>query len=597
MPEPHEIALAALNKMRAENGDNAVFPSDEIWNYADSPVPSARRPGAIGWLHRNRHIARTGNMCHAATPARAGSMTPEYRFVRPDNHTEPVLQLLCGEFQDDCEGVLAIGKPVITRFVSALLCKRFLILSGLSGSGKTKVAQAFARWLTPTAAHTDPFSPGAKIQSDRITYHVKAADRLSVEFWNDPDEQKAIKVALPRAMITEWADHIQRNGIKEDIGAQTLREAVETQSKFSPYLHGFETHLKAAAFALLRSRHGPQSVKCYEVVPVGADWTGNENILGYPNGLDATTYVSKPTLALIQQAEANKQIPHFLILDEMNLSHVERYFADLLSAVESGEEIPLYEGSTRSANGKDVPRRLCIPQNLFIIGTVNVDETTYMFSPKVLDRAGVIEFRMDQEDLEAFLGDPKAPDLKELDGKGAKFATAFVTAATDTSVGIPPKVRPQYEQEMVLFFKLLQRHNAEYGYRVAYEAARFLHFYKTLGGYEDNDTAWFLPATDALVVQKFLPKLHGSQAKLGKLLKALWFLATTSRPYSEDEEQNAKIVADALDHAAKASSSCDVATAPSAAIPTNAPYPMSADKIHRMWYSLKENGFASFAEA
>ena len=65
----------------------------------------------------------------------------------------------------------------------------------------------------------------------------------------------------------------------------------------------------------------------------------------------------------------------------MNLSHVERYFADFLSAIESGEKIPLY--------GEE---ELTLPSNLFIIGTVNVDETTYMFSPKVLDRANVIEF-------------------------------------------------------------------------------------------------------------------------------------------------------------------------------------------------------------
>ena len=71
-----------------------------------------------------------------------------------------------------------------------------------------------------------------------------------------------------------------------------------------------------------------------------------------------------------------------LILDEMNLSHVERYFSDFLSAIESGEEIPLY--------GEE--KTLTLPDNLFTIGTVNVDETTYMFSPKVLDRANTIEF-------------------------------------------------------------------------------------------------------------------------------------------------------------------------------------------------------------
>ena len=55
--------------------------------------------------------------------------------------------------------------------------------------------------------------------------------------------------------------------------------------------------------------------------------------------------------------------------------------------------------------------QLRLPPNLFIIGTINVDETTYMFSPKVLDRANVIEFRMVREDLVAFLAAPRSPAL------------------------------------------------------------------------------------------------------------------------------------------------------------------------------------------
>ena len=93
--------------------------------------------------------------------------------------------------------------------------------------------------------------------------------------------------------------------------------------------------LKAAAFALINARTLMLPEKCYEVVPVGADWTGNENVLGYPNGLDKHDYVTKPALDLILHAQLNEDTPHFLILDEMNLSHVERYFADVLSAIVS----------------------------------------------------------------------------------------------------------------------------------------------------------------------------------------------------------------------------------------------------------------------
>src|SRR6185369_17211151 len=105
---------------------------------------------------------------------------------------------------------------------------------------------------------------------------------------------------------------------------------------------------KPAAFALVKARTAKVLTKCYNVVPVGADWTGNENIVGYPDGLKSENYVTKPTLELIRHAIAYDKVPHFLILDEMNLSHVERYFSDLLSAIESGEEVPLYEAERQS---------------------------------------------------------------------------------------------------------------------------------------------------------------------------------------------------------------------------------------------------------
>src|SRR5690625_7773997 len=89
----------------------------------------------------------------------------------------------------------------------------------------------------------------------------------------------------------------------------------------------------------------------------------------------------------------------------MNLSHVERYFADFLSAIESKEEISLHSGGAETWNG--VPSAIRIPENLFVIGTVNFDDTTYKFCPKVLHRAIVIEFSVSKTDLENFLSEPK----------------------------------------------------------------------------------------------------------------------------------------------------------------------------------------------
>lgn len=383
-----------------------------------------------------------------------------------------------------------VKKSDVHRFIASLLSKRFLISTGLAGSGKTKLAQIFAAWIMP-------------------------------------------------------------NFVSEDIAHQ-------------------------------------QQIRNYEIVSVGADWSGSENILGYPNGLDHSAYVSKPALDLILRAHTNPHLPHFLILDEMNLSHVERYFADVLSVIESGERIHLHKDSERKANGVHVPQEIGLPTNLFIIGTVNVDETTYMFSPKVLDRANVIEFRMDQSDLAAFLASPVKPDLQMMASGGEGFGVNFNASSSGDFSPFIGDLKSRYELEMMLFFRVMNTCGAEYGYRVAHEAARFVQAFKVLGGHEDSDLSWFNEAFDYVVAQKFLPKLHGSRAKLGPLLRKLWFLCITNQERSGD----ALIEASEL-----AAMSPDKQFEPSSVIPLDASFKVSAEKISRMWRLLNENGFASFAEA
>ena len=190
---------------------------------------------------------------------------------------------------------LAVQPEFLRRITASLLAKRFLILTGLSGSGKTKVAQSFARWITSGASAGDPFKIGSEIPSDRITYYVRASDRLAVEFWNAAEESGATKVVLPRALIQEWADHIKEKGLTRDAPARQLREAVEVTTKFSKQLNSFETHLKAAAFAVREARDETTVERRYEVVSVGADWTSNEHVLGYADGLNPNRYLRTTT--------------------------------------------------------------------------------------------------------------------------------------------------------------------------------------------------------------------------------------------------------------------------------------------------------------
>lgn len=307
------------------------------------------------------------------------------------------------------------------------------------------------------------------------------------------------------------------------------------------------------------------------VVSVGADWTNREPLLGYPNALRPGEYIKPENGVLDLLIEANKpenaSKPFFLILDEMNMSYVERYFADFLSAMESHEAIALWkECNNGSENCEcDVPERICLPDNLFIIGTINVDETTYMFSPKVLDRANVIEFKISIDKMTEFLDGIRQVDCSSICSKAAEMGADFVRLANCK----------EFENEkattdtLKAFFTELKSVNAEFGYRSATEIFRFIS-----QAHKNDDTAEKMSkeeVLDAAILQKLLPKLHGSRKKLEPALKGLWKLCfeASIKDTMQISRENIK----------------------------KAIYKESADKIFRMYESAYANGFTSFAEA
>lgn len=354
---------------------------------------------------------------------------------------------------------LNYSNELIKRFTASLLTKPFVILTGLSGSGKTKLAQSFVQWIC------------------------------------------------------------------QDEGQ-------------------------------------------YRVIPVGADWTNREPLLGYPNALKPEEYV-KPdngVLDLIIQANNHLELPHFLILDEMNLSHVERYFADFLSVMESNEEIPLHaEGNV----GNGVPSRLKVPSNLFIIGTVNIDETTNMFSPKVLDRANTIEFRVTQVEMQNFLSNIKDIKMDALTQKGAGMAKSFLEMSANKDFATTDIA--EVNAALVQFFGELKKTGAEFGYRSATEILRLINQLSVL-----DNTLTTNQKIDIAIIQKLLPKLHGSRRKLCPVLETLGSFCISG---------DTKIIKDVFGEADFDFNSANVL------------YPLSLEKISRMNRGALDNGFASFAEA
>lgn len=364
-----------------------------------------------------------------------------------------------GQLQSDIlQSGLVFSEKLITRFVASLLTKPFVLLTGLSGSGKTKIAQSFIQWIC------------------------------------------------------------------------------EDESQ-------------------------------YKIIPVGADWTNREPLLGYPNGLNPEEYILPDCGALNVIIEAskeeNKNKPYFLILDEMNLSHVERYFADFLSVMESDDKIMLYSGTQRtSSDGKAIPSHILWSKNLFVIGTVNIDETTYMFSPKVLDRANTIEFRIDEANIKNFFDLPAKIDLSALKKKGVSMAQHFLELAADNQI----EQSVIYTETFVKFFNQLKKIGAEFGYRTAFEMMLLIKKLNTIGKFTNEESI------DIAVMQKLLPKLHGSRSKISKVLDALILLCLK-------DVQSFSIA-----------KSEDV-------IPANILYPIAYEKLVRMYKNVLDNGFTSYAEA
>jgi len=216
-----------------------------------------------------------------------------------------------------------------------------------------------------------------------------------------------------------------------------------------------------------------------------------------------------------------------------------------------------------------VPAKLKVPSNLFIIGTVNIDETTNMFSPKVLDRANTIEFRVSKNEMESFLGNIQDINMNALISKGANMSKAFLEMAAKKSFAT--KDVEVISQTLIKFFGELNKTGAEFGYRSATEILRLIHQLSEIdNGLTTNEKI------DIAIMQKLLPKLHGSRRKLTPILETLGSFCVSS---------DLKIIKDVFEKSDFDFNTVEVF------------YPLSLEKITRMYKGAIDNGFASYAEA
>lgn len=312
----------------------------------------------------------------------------------------------------------------------------------------------------------------------------------------------------------------------------------------------------------------------YKMVPVRPDWSDSSDLLGHVdlNG----KFVPGTIIDFVKKAELDSNYPYFLCLDEMNLARVEYYLSDILSVIETRDfkdgriqSSPLidhtYYGADTAAAGRygTVP----LPENLYIIGTVNMDETTFPFSRKVLDRANTIEFSFVDLIPNFETVTLNSPQALNLNNTFLKTEFLLLSQCSEESESVSG-----YCLELQKINKILQQANAHVGYRVRDEIVFYL---------LNNKKYDLLPEEQAMdneLMQKILPRIQGSSLSVKTMLCELFKLCAGD--YDGYQVQNDN-VSDKMSKALRDTN-------------RKIKYRHSAEKIELMIRRFEEDGFTSY---
>lgn len=334
------------------------------------------------------------------------------------------------EFLQENLNHVNVRKIVLAYGVSAT--QKPDVLWGAEVEGKKTIKEAFAEWKYETA--------------DTIIKKYNSSYIYKVYNWDDSVNYELIQKDID-AIIDTYLQILEKISLPVKsreplpLKKRTLNFN-RLQPKYYPYLAALRTKpfmLLAGISGTGKSRivremakacwkeddpeYGKNHPRNFCMVQVKPNWHDSSELIGYVSRLNGEKFVVGPFLRFLAAALKDPNVPYFLCLDEMNLAPVEQYFAEYLSVIESRKlnpdgaitTDPIIEYENTDAYGSlidqlfDTPeerkayktdgggKRLTVPQNLFVVGTVNMDETTFSFSRKVLDRAMTIE--MNEVDL------------------------------------------------------------------------------------------------------------------------------------------------------------------------------------------------------
>lgn len=339
-------------------------------------------------------------------------------------------------------------------------------------------------------------------------------------------------------------------------------------------IENFYLSLKSKPFTILAGTSGTGKTKLvklfaeaiganeangrYKMVSVRPDWSDGSDLFGHTdlNG----NFIEGPVCSAFDAAMSEPDKPVFLCLDEMNLARVEYYLSDFLSVIESRE---------RGDGGKITTSAIAqyengIPDNLYLVGTVNMDETTFPFSKKVLDRANTIEFNY-VELVPKFEGTLSL--VEPLDVPNRFLQTEYLVLERDCAD--EQDYVTQICDNLQRINDILRKANAHVGYRVRDEIVFYMLNNKKAGNLLTEEQAF-----DNEIMQKILPRIQGSAVSIKDMLIELFKFCMGDQAGVDQDNGN---VSKQMENKA------DSAT-----------YKESAKKIGYMMKRYEEDGFTSY---
>ncbi len=414
---------------------------------------------------------------------------------------------------------------------------------------------------------------------------------------NSLPEEDVLRDNLSR-MIDIYQNYVQsekqkgQTGIHTITGDETEMKTAEKLNVIKAYISGkgfsydgqlienFYLSLKSKPFVILAGTSGTGKTRLvrlfaeaigaqYHQVAVRPDWSDSTDLFGHTdlNG----TFVPGCVLEFLVEAQRNPDHPYILCLDEMNLARVEYYLSDFLSVIETrefqGEKIKTDPLVPATIYGKDTAAQkkygeVFFPENLYVVGTVNMDETTFPFSRKVLDRANTIEFNYVSL-VPDFSGTVTGTPLLE---RNAFLKTEYLMLAQ-----CPEDAQEDargYCLTLEKINRILQTANAHVGYRVRDEICFYL--LNNRNAHLMSDDA----AMDHEIMQKILPRIQGSGASIKDMLCRLF----------------REILAGDYDRQAGDAAGMEKRIKENGSVR----YPKSAEKVMFMVRRFEEDGFTSY---